>query len=242
MTENPIVIDDDEDSDLTAQSNHTSPQMTVDDPGVGCENTDGDTGGAAHTGDGVADSDPDSTAMSQGDDRSAIATSGPFSPEIPESDSAATWDEEMQGDPTPSPSGKRSRSLSGSGRPNGRGSDWVFDVFADDDGSPPSKRARSSPPPLKAAANRPSPAAAVTVEGVQMPGSAHVDQSPRGDQEYEVHQIVGESGLEYEVTAFTRLWLPKTSVEPKLVRKYRAEQRAATRVRTRWSSRLQNKN
>jgi hypothetical protein len=75
-----------------------------------------------------------------------------------------------------------------------------------------------------------------------MPGSAHDDRPPRGDQEHEVHQIVGESGLEYEVTALTKIWLPKASVDSKLVRKYRAEQRAATRVLTRRSSRLQNKN
>jgi hypothetical protein len=91
----------------------------------------------------------------------------------------------MQGDPTPSLSSKRECSLSGSGRPDGCGSDWVYDIFAEDDGgtkgdgSPPLKRARSSPPPLKAAANRPSPAAAVTVEGVQVPGSAHSDVTNR---------------------------------------------------------------
>lgn len=33
------------------------------------------------------------------------------------------------------------------------------------------------------------------------------------------------------------MWLPKALVDPKLKRKYRAEKRAATRVRTRWSSR-----
>ena len=70
----------------------------------------------------------------------------------------------------------------------------------------------------------------MTVEGVEMPGSAQGDQPQRGDQEYEVHQIVGESELEYEVTAVTNMWLPKASVGPKLVRKYRAEQRAATQV------------
>jgi hypothetical protein len=39
----------------------------------------------------------------------------------------------------------------------------------------------------------------VVVKTVEMPGSAH------GDQEYEVHRIIGESGLEYEVTAFMKL-------------------------------------
>jgi hypothetical protein len=79
------------------------------------------------------------------------------------------------------------------------------------------------------------------MKGVPVSGSAHGGRPPQGDQEYEVHQVVGESGSEYEVTAFTKIWLPKASVEPKLVRKYRAEQRAATWVRTRWTFRLQNK-
>jgi hypothetical protein len=86
---------------------------------------------------------------------------------------------------------------------------------------------------LEAAENRTPVAVAVTVEGVQMSGSAHGDRPPQGDQAYEVHQVVGESGSEYKVTAFTKLRLPKTSVDPKLVRKYQAERRAATRVRTR---------
>ena len=83
--------------------------------------------------------------------------------------------------------------------------------------------------------------AAVVVKDVDMPSSACDERPLRGDQDYEVHQIVGESALEYEVTAITKIWLPKTSVDPKLVRRYRAEQRAATRVRTRWSSRLRCK-
>jgi hypothetical protein len=88
---------------------------------------------------------------------------------------------------------------------------------------------------LKAAENRPSHVAAVAVEGVQVADRAH------GNQKYEVQQIVGESGLGYEVTAITKIWLPKASVGPKLLRKYRAEQRAVIRIRTRWSSRLQNR-
>jgi hypothetical protein len=183
--------------------------------------------------------------MPQDDDRSAIVTSSSFSPEIPETDSAATLDEEgqlnpsVQGEPIPSPSGKRSRSLSGSDRANGRGSGWVFDVFAEDDGgteddgSLPSKRARASPCRLEAAENRSSSVAAVVVKGVQMPGNAYDDRPPRSDKEYEIQQIVGESELEYEVTAVTKIWLPKASMGIKLMRKYRAEQRAATRVRTR---------
>jgi hypothetical protein len=228
--------------------------MIVDNPGVENKNTDRDTGGAAHTGEVVANSDPDDVPISQGDDHLAITTSTSFSPEITKSDSATTLDDKrqlnpsIQGDPIPSPSNKRSRSLSGSGQVDDHGSDWVFDVFTEDDsgtkgdGSPPLKRARSFPPPFKAAKNRPLPAASVAVKGVQVPGSAHGDRPPRGDQEYEVHQIVSESGLEYEVTAVTKIWLPKALVGPKLVRKYQTEQSAATWIRTRWSSRLQNKN
>jgi hypothetical protein len=95
-------------------------------------------------------------------------------------------------------------------------SDWVFDVFAEDDGgtegdgSPASKRGRYSPRPL----------AAVAEKSAQVPSSAHGDRPPQGDQVYEVHQIVGESGLEYKVTAFIKIWLPKVSVDLKLVRKY----------------------
>ena len=77
---------------------------------------------------------------------------------------------------------------------------------------------------------------------MQISGSAHSDGPLQSDQGCKVHQIVGESGSEYEVTALTKIWLPKGSVDPKLVRKYRAEQRAATWVPTCRSSRLQNKN
>lgn len=99
---------------------------------------------------------------------------------------------------------------------------------------------RASPLLLEAAENWTPPAAAV--KGVQMSGSAHSDRPPRGEQESPVHEVVGETGSEYEVTVLTKLWLPKASADPKLVRKYRAERRAATtKVRTRWSSRLQNR-
>ena len=49
------------------------------------------------------------------------------------------------------------------------------------------------------------------------------------------------SGLEYKVSWEKTLWLLKTTMDTKLVRRYRAEQRAATRVRTRWSSRLEER-
>jgi hypothetical protein len=75
-----------------------------------------------------------------------------------------------------------------------------------------------------------------------VPGSAHDDRPSWDDQEYEVQQIISESGSEYHVTVLTKIWLPKSSVAPKLVRKYRAEQRVATRTQTRRSSRLQKRN
>ena len=62
------------------------------------------------------------------------------------------------------------------------------------------------------------------------------------DHEWQAQRIVGErqtsSGLEYEVSVQKTLWLPRATLDTKLVRKYRAEHRAAIRVRTRWSSRL----
>jgi hypothetical protein len=61
--------------------------------------------------------------------------------------------------------------------------------------------------------------------------------------EWQAQRIVGErqtpSGLEHEVSLEKTLWLPKATLDTKLVRRYRAGQRPATRVRTRWSSRLQ---
>jgi hypothetical protein len=95
------------------------------------------------------------------------------------------------------------------GQTDGCGSDWVFDVFAKDDsgteggGLPPLKRVRSSPFPLTAVENRSSPAAAVAAEGVEVLENAHGGRWTRGDKEYDVHQIVGKSELEYEVKAAT---------------------------------------
>jgi hypothetical protein len=138
--------------------------MTVDNLGEGVENTDRDAGGAAQEGEGVSNSNLDDAAMLRCDNRSAPATSTTCSPE---SDSGATLDEErwlhpsVPGDSIASPCGKRSRSSSGSDQAYGRGSDWVFDVSAKDDrgtkgdGSPSSKRARSSPRPSEAAEKPP---------------------------------------------------------------------------------------
>lgn len=63
------------------------------------------------------------------------------------------------------------------------------------------------------------------------------------DHEWQAQRTVGErqtpSGLEYEASVEKTLWLSGAALDVKLVRRFRAEQRAATRVRTRWSSRLQ---
>jgi hypothetical protein len=63
------------------------------------------------------------------------------------------------------------------------------------------------------------------------------------DYGWQAQHTVGErrtlSGLEYEVSLEKTLWLPKATLDTKLVRRYRAEQRAATRVRARWLPRLQ---
>jgi hypothetical protein len=57
------------------------------------------------------------------------------------------------------------------------------------------------------------------------------------DHEWQAQRIIGErqtsSGLEYEVSVQKMLWLPRATLDSKLVRKYRAEHRAATRVRAR---------
>lgn len=147
--------------------------MTLDNPGVGDENTNGDTGGTALTSEVMASSDLDNLAMLHGDNRSAIAPFTSFSPEIRESDSATTWDEEkqlnpsVQGKPIPSPSSKQSRSLSGSGRANSRGSDWVIEVFAEDGHRDRGRWLATLkvnpifPSPVESRQNRSSPAVAV---------------------------------------------------------------------------------
>jgi hypothetical protein len=125
--------------------------MTVNNAEVGGENTDKDAAGAAHMNEAVVNLDLDDAAMLQPDNRSAITTSPTFSPEIPESDSEVTLEEERHlhlfgpGAFTPSPSSKRNRSLGGSDHTDSSGSDWVFDVFAEDDGRPEG----DSWPPLK---------------------------------------------------------------------------------------------
>ena len=57
-----------------------------------------------------------------------------------------------------------------------------------------------------------------------------------------VDQQLTPSGLEYEVSVVKTLWLPRATLDTKLVRRYRAKQRAATKVRTRRSSWVQSAN
>ena len=147
--------------------------MTANNTEVEGKNTDRDATGAAHINEAVVDLGLDDAAILERSNRSAIITSPSFSPEIPESDSGVTLDEERQlplsgpGDSTSSPSGKRSRSLSGLDQTDGRSTDWVFDVFAEDDGRPeggswpPLKRARFPSHPSEAAENALSSAVAV---------------------------------------------------------------------------------
>jgi hypothetical protein len=129
LIENPLVINDDEDNDPIDRPNRTSHQMTVNDLGIRGENTDKDASSAAHTGEVVANSNLDDTAIIQDDHHSAIVTFTSFSPEIPESDSRATLDEEwrlrlsVQADSISNPPSKQSRSLSGSGWAGGHSSD-----------------------------------------------------------------------------------------------------------------------
>lgn len=103
------------------------------------KNINGDVNDAAYTGEIVANSDLDDAAMSQGDDRSAIATFTSLSPKIPESNSEATLKEKtqlhlsVQEDPIANPSGKQSCSLSKSGWTDGLDSNWAFNIFAEGD-------------------------------------------------------------------------------------------------------------
>jgi hypothetical protein len=209
--------------------------------------------GGVHGVEVMATFDLDTVATAQRDYHSAIASPASLSLEIPESDDKITPDgrdgrhSSLLEDSARGPSDRRRCSVDGSDRADGPDNDRVFDVFTEDDGrteddaTRPMKRARSSTRPLGGAQNQPPAAVAVKGEGAQMSGNECADRPSRGNREYTVHQVVSESGSEYEVTAITKLWLLKASVEPRLVRKYRAEQRAATRVRTRWSSRLRSR-
>jgi hypothetical protein len=126
----------------------------------------------------------------------------------------------------------------------------VFDVFTEDDdvlvseGQPPAKQRRRA---QSASSIHPREVRTPLVVNSRHDVGPYADLKHGGvmsdDHEWQAQRIVGErqtsSGLEYEVSVQKTLWLPRATLDTKLVRKYRAEQRAATRVRTRWSSRLQ---
>jgi len=130
-------------------------------------------------------------------------------------------------------------------------SDDVFHPLTNDDDVPVSK----SQPPVKRRRRVQSASLSIRPGEVRTPlviNSRHDakpyadpkhDEAMSNDHEWQAQRIVGErqasSGLEYEVSVRKTLWLPRAMLDTKLVRKYRAERRAATRVRTRWSSRLQ---
>lgn len=124
-------------------------------------------------------------------------------------------------------------SNNGRTRDDGAGQHPLFDVFAEDnDGlannrqSPVKRRRRASP--------------AASSEGRVTTGGQALHSLNRGetldDHKWQAQRIVGErqtsSGLEYEVSPEKTVWLPRVALDVKLVRRFRAEQRAATRVCT----------
>jgi hypothetical protein len=128
---------------------------------------------------------------------------------------------------------------------------FVFDVFAENDdelinnGQPPAKRRRrasSASSSVRTEQARTPPVINLSHD-VELPAGFTRKEETMEGHEWQAQRIVGErqtpSGLEYEVRLEKTLWLPKATLDTKLMRRYRAEQRAATRVRTRWSSRLQ---
>jgi hypothetical protein len=108
-------------------------------------------------------------------------------------------------------------------------------VFAEDEnglvnnGQPPAKRLRR----------------ASSASSSARPEDLNQKKEMLDSHEWQAQRIIGErqtpSGMEYEVRVEKTVWLPRATLHTKLVRRYRAEQRAATKVRTRWSSRLQER-
>jgi hypothetical protein len=111
----------------------------------------------------------------------------------------------------------------------------VSDVFAEDEnglvnnGQPPAKR----------------PHRASSASSSVRPEDLNRKEEMLDGHEWEAQRIIGErqtpSGLEYEVRVEKTVWLPRATLHTKLVRRYGAELRAATTIRTRWSSRLQER-
>jgi len=127
----------------------------------------------------------------------------------------------------------------------------VFDGFAEDD----DRLAHGDRPPSKRRRRAPTASSSVRTKQVRTPLVVNLPHGvglnadfTRGEWLWTV-----ESGSLSTLPASDRrrrgcitksafkktLWLPRATVNMKLVRRYNAEQRAAARVRTSWSSRLQ---
>ena len=159
-----------------------------------------------------------------------------ISPEIPETPVITRSAKDYDG---------RTQTVNGGKHPR----PFVFDIFTEDDdvlvseGQPLAKRrrrAQSAPSSV-----HPGEARTPLVVNSQHDVGPYMDLKHGGvmsdDHEWQAQRIIGErqtsSGLEYEVSVQKTLWLPRTTLDTKLV-KYGAEHQAATRVRTRWSLRL----
>ena len=75
------MIGEYDDGDPTDCFDHTLHQTTVDNPGIGDQNTDRDAGDAAYVGEVVTDSDLDDAAILQCENRLAIAISASSLPQ-----------------------------------------------------------------------------------------------------------------------------------------------------------------
>jgi hypothetical protein len=159
----------------------------------------------------------DTVVTVQHDYYSAIASPASLSLKILKSDDKITLDRRngrhssLLEDSARGPSDRRRCSVDGSDQANSSDNDRVFNVFTkdngrtEDDATRPMKRARSSTRLLGGAQNQPPAAVAVKGKGAQMSGNECADRPLRGDREYTVYQVVSESGLEYKVTAITKL-------------------------------------
>jgi hypothetical protein len=170
---------------------------------------------------------PVSTAESSDQNLSGVTASTSSLPGLaPETDVSCT-----QMDPVVTPSNQHKALM--------RPCPFAF-VF---DGQPPAKRRRRA----SSATSSARPGEVWTPLVVASPHDAglytDLKREMLDNQEWQAQRIIGErqtpSGLEYEVSVEKTLWLPRAALDVKLVRRFRAGQRAATRVRTRWSSRLQ---
>lgn len=190
------------------------------------EGTERDTGGAAYMGEVMAKSDLGDIAIAHPVPSPSKSLRAMVSPQWTRRSSSIHPCKEIL---LPAPLANEVAAWAGQVRSTGHGSNQVFNIFAEDDGvregdsSPASKRVRSSSHPLEAAENGLAPTAAVMVKGVQLPGSVHDERPPWGEQEYKAHQVVSEAKSEYIVTTFTKIWLSQAAVDPKIVKKYRAE-------------------